>query len=247
MAVGNDIGVGILSYNRLHCIKRLLQSIYQHTDLNKVKVFVSDESTNQNVIDWLKSQDKITVFTNQPRCGIARNTNRLLKHLKEFKYSYLLNDDVVVLKDNWVNFYIKAHTDLNRYHHFCYRQPGIYGARDSDGKSNSIGAYNIRTIQSKPHGAVLFFTQSAFNKVGYFDEKFGIYGCEHVDWSNRISKSGIQPIGYHDIQGSNAYFSICNEPSSDANKSQHLSKAREYLNLVSSDNNRIYIQLPTGI
>ena len=53
--------------------------------------------------------------------------------------------------------------------------------------------------------------------VGYFDENFGKYGMEHVDWSHRVSMSKIQPAGYHDVDGSELFFKICNHESAVTN------------------------------
>ncbi|MFW5895724.1 MAG: glycosyltransferase family 2 protein [archaeon] len=239
--ISNNVGVGILSYNRLPALKRLINSIRLYSDLRKITVFVSDESNDKEIHKWLSKQTDIVTMINQPQLGIAGNSNRLLRCLSRFKYCLLLNDDVEILKNGWEQFYINAHYETNIYH-FCYHQIGVYGAKRSN-KITKFGKTRVETIHEKPHGAVLFYTNDAFNRVGYFDEKFGSYGIEHVDWSNRISMSGIQNPGFHDILGSQHYFKIHSDASSIPNKirGQCLNKARQYFAKVKNNQNRIYL------
>jgi len=242
--ISNNIGVGILSYNRIDCIQRLLASIRAHTDLNRTTVFVSDESTDPVVRDWLRKQTDIVVLTDQPRLGIAGNTNRLLRCLSRFKYGILLNDDVEILHDGWERFYRDASLNTG-IHHFCYRQEGVYGARKSQDSIRTIANYRVETITDKPHGAVLFFTNEAFQKVGYFDESFGLYGMEHVDWSDRISKANVQPPGYHDIVGADQYFKIHAVTSTVSNKGVELTQSRAKYAELKTNPNRVRVE-PTS-
>lgn len=241
-SIDAKIGIGILSYNRLNCVKRLLESIYKFTDLSKVSIFVSDESTDQAVINYLNSQPSITVATNQPRLGVAGNSNRLLKMLDQYEYCIILNDDVEVLKRGWEEFYPKA-SKLTRYHHFCYRQIGVYGANNQEGIITRIKGVKIRTISRKPHGAVMFFTNQLFKKIGYFDKKFPKYGLEHTDWSGRASKTDLVPLGFHDVIDSDRYFRIHNDKSSSPDNKNDLIRARQYYNTVIKNKDRIYLPL----
>lgn len=222
--ISNNIGVGILSFNRLSSLQRLINSIRRYTDLSQVTVFVSDESTDEKVSKWLKAQTDIIVLTDQPRLGIAGNSNRLLHCLKRFKHKILLNDDVEILSEGWERYYKEA-SRATGYHHFCYHQPGVYGAK-LNGQIINVGGYRIEKINEKPHGAVMFFTHQAFEKVGYFDEQFGWYGYEHVDWSDRISNTKIQPAGFLDVIGANRFFKIHAEKSVVPERGQELAKAR---------------------
>jgi len=238
--ISNDVGVGILSFNRIHCLHRLILSIRAHTDLSRTTVFISDESTNPETKDYLTKIPDMVVLPNQPRLGIAGNTNRLLRCLSRFKYKIILNDDVEILRPGWDSFYATHMKNLNA-HHFCARQAGVYGASDKDGKITVVNGVSIRTITEKPQGAVMAFDDLAFSKVGYFDESFGIYGMEHVDWSDRVSKSGIQGPGFHDIVGSGLYFKIYAEDSSTEDRSQHLSQARKTFEELKTKSNRLYV------
>ena len=240
-AISNNIGVGILSYNRLGSLQRLINSIRKHTDLSRTTIFVSDDgSSEQNVREWLSHQHDIVVLNNPHRIGVSGNSNRLLRCLERFKYKILLNDDVEILNNGWDRYYFDAMVNTG-YHHFCFRQPGLYGASQSDGKHQIVNAYNVATVIDKPHGAVLAMDHEAFSKIGYFDESLESYGMEHVDWSNRVSIAKLQPPGFHDIVGANRFFTIHREQSAFAQKGRFLRENRAKYESLKNNKNRVYV------
>lgn len=240
LSISNDIGIGILSFNRQGCLSRLVNSIRKFTDLARTTVFISDESTDARVGEYLKTIEDMAVLTND-RLGVAGNTNRLMRCLDRFKHKILLNDDVEILAAGWENFYFLA-MQKTGLHHFCYRQPGVYGAKVAEGQNSEINGLRINTVSEKPHGAVMAYNELAFKTVGYFDEEFGTYGMEHVDWSNRVSISGIQQPGFHDVGGSDAYFRIYAEESAAPDRVAHFNTARARFEKVRNDRSRILLK-----
>ena len=248
--ISNGVGIGILSYNRATSLQRLIQSIIKYTDLGRTTVFISDDASDdpqtKYYLNWLAGQSGIVVLRNEQRLGIAGNSNRLLRCLDRFPHKLLLNDDVEILSRGWDLAYpgIMAKTGL---HHLCYRQPGVYGA--TLGTPVIIGDTKLHVVDSKPHGAVMAFDVKAYDAVGHFDKSFGLYGCEHVDWSNRISKSGIQPPGFYDFDGSQQFFKIHAEQSAVQGRTELLRAARNRYESI--DQNRLKVdpdpssQVPT--
>ena len=214
-SISNNIGVGILSYNRKSSLKRLIDSIISNTDLRRTTIFISDDcSDDEETIQYLKNLKKsnnFVVITNDENIGIAGNSNRLLRCLKRFKFGLLLNDDVEVIKPGWDRFYSEA-TKHTKIHHFQYREHGIYGGKL--GNLVNKGPFDIRVVDQRPQGAILSFTSKMIEKCGYFDEEYGKYGMEHVDWSMKPSEFGIQEIGFFDVEGSDGYFKIHDDTSS---------------------------------
>ena len=237
----DGVGVGILSYNRLDCLKRLISSIRIHTDLSRTTVFVSDESTDSAVKEWLRNQGDVVLLDNKERLGVAGNSNRLLKCLSRFKYKILLNDDVEILNDGWQRFYVDAMQKTGM-HHFCFRQNGVYGATPLEAQRVKAGGLILNRIEKKVQGAVMALDHLCFEKVGYFDEGFNPYGMEHVDWSHRVQLSGIQPQGFYDVSGSEGFFRIHHVASATEDRSAMLSKAQETYRRVSQDSSRIFLK-----
>jgi len=226
--ISNNIGVGILSYNRGKVLERLVNSIIQKTDLRKTTIFISDDcSDDQDTVAYLDSiqtNRNIVIIRNKERLGVAGNSNRLLRCLKRFRYGMLLNDDVEVLDYGWDIFYFDV-MNRTKMHHFIFRQPGVYGAALGDEVKR--GGVILYKVDDKPHGAVLAFTNEAFSKIGYFDESYGLYGMEHVDWSQKMCEFGLQEPGFFDVEGSVQYFKLHSDDSSVSGKSEYLRSARE--------------------
>lgn len=229
--ISNNIGVGILSYNRKNSLKRLIDSIIKHTDLRSTTIFISDDnSDDQDTIDYLnylQPMNKFVIINNKENLGVAGNSNRLLRCLSRFEYALLLNDDVEILEKGWEYFYQKA-TKETGIQHFQYRQQGIYGAQL--GILQNIGNLDVRKVNEKPHGAILSFTSNMVQTCGYFDYNYGKYGMEHVDWSMKPAEFALQPPGFFDVEGSSTYFKIHNENTSIDKKDILLKQAREIFN-----------------
>ena len=225
--ISNGIGVGILSFNRPKSLRRLVNSIIRTTDLHRTTVFISDDgSTDTELHRYLAKLEKTNNFVilrNETRIGIAGNSNRLLRCLQRFPHKLLLNDDVEVLKKGWEHFYsgIMQNTKM---HHFCLHQPGVYGA--FEGVRQPVGNKILIRVDARPHGAVMALDDRAFAKVGFFDESFGYYGMEHVDWSTRVAAAKLQPSGYWDAEGADKFFKIYADRSAVPDRVKHLQVAR---------------------
>lgn len=226
--ISNNIGIGILSYNRLSSLKRLVDSITKNTDLRRTTVFISDDGSDKSdLIDYLnslQSSSNFVVIRNPKRIGIAGNSNRLIRCLSRFNYGVILNDDVEILKSGWEFVYPEA-MQKTGFHHFLYRQEGVYGAER--GELIRVDDVNLRVVYKRPHGAVMAFTREMLIKCGYFNEAFGLYGMEHVDWSQRAWEFELQDAGFFDVEGSHKFFKIHNDNSALPDKESYLKEARK--------------------
>lgn len=226
--ISNNIGIGILSYNRPESLKRLVDSMIKNTDLRKTTVFISDDgSTNEQLQDYLKLLEKsnnFVILRNSHNIGIAGNSNRLIRCLSRFDFGMLLNDDAVVLEPGWEYFYADAIKKTGM-HHFLYRQVGVYGAELGD-ILNKKGV-NLRVVNKRPHGAVMAFSREMLVKCGYFNEAFGLYGMEHVDWSKRVGEMGLQDQGFFDVDGSSKFFRINKDDSVVPDRIEKLREAKK--------------------
>lgn len=226
--VSNNIGVGILSYNRIESLRRCVNSIERYSDLNSTTVFISDDgSTDPNLLkylDELKTNTNFVVLKNEKRIGIAGNSNRLLRALSRFKYGIMLNDDIEILRPHWESFYIDG-LEKTGFHHFAFRQEGVFNAQL--GQKVVVNGQNLYRVTEKPHGACLAFTNHYVKTVGAFNEEFGQYGLEHVDWSEKGAYYELQPVGFYDLEGSDRYVKLHSDASSVKNKSELLNNARK--------------------
>lgn len=210
----NNIGIGILSYNRPDSLRRLLNSICTYTDINSTTVIVSDDhSTDIRVHEILKEYENkgIVILKNKNRAGIAGNTNRLIQCLSRFKYAILLNDDVEVLRSGWEYLYVNCMKSTG-FKHLIHREPGVYGA--AKGEKIILDSNVMYKCDDKPQGAILAYDTSIVDTIGYFDESYGLYGMEHVDWSTKVYEFGLQPPGFYDVDRSEKFIKTHKEESS---------------------------------
>jgi len=211
----DQVGVAILSTDRVECTKKLLDSIESKTPTIGWRVFVMDDSSeaNANQVFHVCQRDWVDYRRTGDRIGVARNTNEAMKVLEEFEFKIILNNDVEILKRGWALIYPMVMVATG-YHHLCFQQEGLWGAGTEKRPQTitQVKQFEIKTIHNFPQGAVMAYDQKAFKTVGYFDAKaFQGYGKSHWDWSFRVSDSGIQPEGIHDVIGSNNYFVVHNE------------------------------------
>ena len=226
--ISNDIAVGILSFNRQHSLKRLIESILKHTNLSKTTVFVSDDCSTEpetlRYLNELAATNRFCIIFNDKNLGIAGNSNRLLQCLQRFKYGLILNDDVEIISSGWEYFYIDA-MQATQLKHFIYREKDIYSA--SLGEPYITKGINLLKTDNQPQGAVLAFETSVIETIGFFNEAYGQYGMEHVDWSSKFHDFGIHAIrGFFDVLGSNRYFKLHNEKSSVLERSEKFQFAK---------------------
>ena len=213
----NDFGWGILSTDRPAKLERLLSSMDFYAE-DPPPVFVFDDSGQQGerlTADVCSRFPFVTFLKTGERLGVSGNTNQAIRFLSgKYPAFAILNDDMEILREGWEWFYAEA-LQRTGFHHFSFRQYGLWKAvphmRSKPGEipdtSSLQNGVEIRTIPEKPHGCLLVFDSVAVGRVGYFDaETFPRYGMEHVDFSNRVSLSGIQPPGIHDVADSNLFF-----------------------------------------
>lgn len=225
--ISNNIGIGILSYNRYHSLKRLIDSILANTDIHKTTIFISDDASTDpstcHYLNQLHEQGGIVVVRNKERLGVAGNSNRLIRCLSRFQYGLILNDDIEVLQQGWEHIYVDAMAKTGM-HHFMYRQEGVYGA--DRGTPKKVKDVDLFVVDDKPHGAVLAFDREMLTTCGYFDESYGLYGMEHVDWSQRVWEFTLQQPGFWDVAGSENFFHLHADKSIVDHKADHLKNAK---------------------
>lgn len=145
------IGIGITTNGRKHLLDELLDSIRIHTFRNDVKIYVADDTGRQQ--------------------GVAVMKNKCLKALKDCDHIFLLDDDVKIIQDGWIENFINS-----GYEHLMYlnKLHVLMSSNDTCDFYHDCG------------GVFMYMRKSAVDRVGAFNEKFEGYGFEHADYSIRI-------------------------------------------------------------
>jgi len=142
--------------------------------LAKWKEQVEKTYTNDNVVIYV-AEDTV-----EDRKGVAYRKNECLRALKDCDYVFLFDDDCYPIQAGWIKFFINS-----GYEHLIYCHPKFHGLKT---ETDDLLIYN------DCGGVFMFMQKSAIERVGGFNEDFGLYGFEHAEYSNRILNSRAYPV-----------------------------------------------------
>ena len=160
------VGIGVTSYNRPECLKECLEHINKHTESFEIHVATD---------------------TDEDRKGVAFRKNECLRALKDCDYVFLFDDDCFPIKDGWVEFFVgKMQFILTS--HLLFLTDKLHGKTHQH--VNGCHIYN------NCGGVFMALTKAQIDRVGAFNEKFKMWGFEHAEYSQRISKARMNWMPY---------------------------------------------------
>lgn len=180
------LGIAITTFNRAEHVIKQIQLIRKFS-LGEYELIICDDGSSDNTIDLLDKED--VSYISGKNKGIAWNKNRGLYYLANYTSSdvfLLLDDDILPSMYGWdvewcqgallhghINFiasYVKKHL--------------VFG----DCRANNPG------LSPLVQGAAIAINREILPLVGYIDNRFGRYGHEHTEYTNRIIKTGFGGI-----------------------------------------------------
>lgn len=199
------IGVGLSTYNRPDMALRVIRAIRETTNgVNTVCSIDGGNIGSYNIAEMLKHCGEVIIGTNQ---GVVRNKNRLLNYLQNCDFIFIIEDDLIPIKNGWVEKYLEA-LKATGYDHMNF----IHGLAQSN-KCNEIKYPNDLTIEYYKDlgGALMVMTKRCINEVGIFDPDYKFYGYGHCDYTRRCQLANLYPpvkIGHPHIKGMEAYLKL---------------------------------------
>jgi len=233
------IGVGIITCNRPEFFRECFNSLPK----DKIDEIVVVNDGKPLPFDISKG----VVLDNPKNVGVGVSKNRALKYLfdKGCDYIFLLEDDMLVKRDDVFEAYINAYKQSG-IHHFNYGPGSPFNRRQtiqdfdlhnrhlldqhSEPNPKMIVDYKDVKVALYEHTVAMFsfFTREVIEKVGYIDEEY-YNAWEHVDHTYRIIKAGYHPPfwWFADIANSDQYLTEAPgaiDNSSIANKTEQWEK-----------------------
>jgi GT2 family glycosyltransferase len=163
------IGVGVTTYNRPELLKNFI-AYYEKYKPDNCVLNIQDDTYD--------------------RRGVAFRKNENLRALQDCDYIFLFDDDCYPIKKDWHKYFIKHHLKSGE-HHFLYNDPSRHGFTT-----------NFKTdIMVTPNtgGVFMFLTKEVIEKVGAFNEQYGVYGFEHAEYSQRVCKAGLTSFPFQTL------------------------------------------------
>jgi len=204
------IGIGLSCYNRHDCVSLNCKFLSRYLD--QIKLVVADDGS-------LESQDTCGIDVIHGRNkGVATNKNRLLNHLKDCDYIFVIEDDVEIRDLGFVDSFLE-YVASTQYQALAYGPLtwSLWNVVDS-----SNGIHYTDTIQDPSlfyvPGTFMALTKQALKACGGLNSKFFGLGLEHMEWSWRLSKMGFlqdtAPNQYFtlDLSDSLSFFDVPRNP-----------------------------------
>ncbi|GKW10574.1 hypothetical protein PEC301899_08560 [Pectobacterium carotovorum subsp. carotovorum] len=198
------IGVGIVTYNREHGLRKLYESLPKN--IIDELIIVNDGEKHE----YFQSISH-EVIHNECNLGVGKSKNIALKHLmsRGVEYFFLIEDDIFIKKSSVFNEYISA-SKKTGIQHFNFSQHG--DGNKNEGKEpivNMMVSYGELSLPLYGYcvGAFSYYTRNCLNKVGLMDECY-YNAMEHVDHTISVFKATMHPpFGYFaDIPNSWEYI-----------------------------------------
>lgn len=186
---GKRIVVAITTRNRPEVFDVCLAHFktFRSTSLPTTYLILDDESSEENRALNEAVARRHGFWDNyqyvEPRMGIARAKNECLRRSYDAgDFFFLFDDDAFPRKAGWERLYIDKSV-THQCHHLLYCAD--VGPYVTVGDTHGISEYNA------PLGVLMFMTKKCLEVVGGFNEDFGIYGNEHIKYTNRVHASGL--------------------------------------------------------
>jgi GT2 family glycosyltransferase len=220
------IGIGIVTCDRIDYLNNCLKSL---PVINGPIVIINDGK--QDITDrvrGLKNSDNITLIQHETNKGVGISKNDALNFLlsKDVEHIFLLEDDILILKENVFDEYIKA-AQTSGILHFNYGPGSPFNRKQDSSILWDLHNRHLCDQHSEPnpkriidygnnvkislfeHTVAMFsyFHSSVLKEVGLHDEQF-FNAWEHVDLTYRIIKAGYHPPfwWFADIYNSQEYL-----------------------------------------
>lgn len=206
------IGIGICTYNRRELLKTLILRV-RETVKEKYDLFVADDGSTDDTVPMLQRM-KIE-YESGKHDGIAWNKNKIINRFKEYDYLFILEDDLLILKEGWVSHFIEA-SKVSGYNWIGFLQGGLYGTKHS---MEQFGEYHFE--QRQYDGDVIrFLTKKTIQVCGGYNPMFRGAGWEHGEYSFRIRSTALNKgaKGELSLISAQQYLSIRNIPSTTRSK-----------------------------
>lgn len=215
------IAIAILTWNRLPALDQIVSGLNKHCSSHEIAAFedagvkdstvasilqlvdCSERSIEYRYADKPELKSALAIvgepessgcrqyFLGTTNLGVAGNSNRALRWFMDETdrdYLCLCNDDLVI-KGDFADFYarVEAQTGVGLLC-FCGFTSEAY-AWDHI----VHGDYTFKKL-GRMTGAMMCISRKLVERIGYFDLKFGKFGEEHVDYTNRAKLAGFQQL-----------------------------------------------------
>jgi glycosyltransferase involved in cell wall biosynthesis len=180
------VSIIMITIDRYEQTKKTLDKILNNTGYEDFELLVADNgSTDERVIDYIKSLNPAVHLINGENKGVARTLNQLILRAKGDLIVHTGND--IDLPDGWLKGLLDCHKAIpNTGIAAIHTVEKLYPVQEVNGVGVHVGK---RIFGTK------MFSRKLIDKIGYYREDYHPYGMEDSDLSLRSHYSGM--INYY--------------------------------------------------
>ena len=188
-------------WNQLEFTKKCIESIFRNTS-SAFHLIIIDNGSGQPARDYLDKlardkKDAVTLIRNDRNLGFIKATNEGIKR-SNAPYICLLNNDTEVTK-GWLEEMIKV-AEKRKDIGTVNANSNTLGCRVKFGQRVGILAEKLKsfsgeyTLLAWATGFCMLIKREVIDKVGLFDEIYGMGNFEDADFSKRAQKFGYSSV-----------------------------------------------------
>jgi GT2 family glycosyltransferase len=189
------VSIIILTYNNLEITKQCIESILKNTNKTHYEIIVVDNGSTDKTSEYLQSFSSFQLILNKENYGFPKGCNQGYEIAKG-NYICLLNNDTIVT-ENWLErliYHLNNGFDIvGPCSNFVDgKQQVNLEIYNNETELNQIAEnfYNKNQYKSESVNWIIGFCmlikKEVIEKIGLFDEKFGLGNWEDIDFCTRV-------------------------------------------------------------
>ncbi len=197
----NGVSIVLAAYNALEYSRTCLESIIEYTKVPYELVLV-DNGSSDGTKEYFETFPGARVIRNETNLGFPRGYNQGMKACNG-KYIVLINNDCIV-SYNWLSNMLSCARSDAAIGMVGPRGNRINGVQRIEREFNSLEEFYRFTGEfNKPDpkkwfevkklvGFCLLLKREVMEKIGYFDESYGLGTHEDIDYALRARQAGFK-------------------------------------------------------
>lgn len=202
------ISIIILTWNCLDYTKRCLDTLRQHTDLDRHDVIIVDNGSTDGTVEFLRSLDWIRLIQNDTNLGFVKGNNIGIRHSDPHSDILLLNNDIEIAQDGWLETLKQAAytsddigivgcrltwPDGRLLHAGTFMPVDTMWGQQIGGLEQDVNQYNrIRDVDGIVF-ACAYIKREVIDRIGLLDEDYVSY-FEDTDYCLKAQQAGFRVV-----------------------------------------------------
>ncbi|WP_027185402.1 glycosyltransferase family 2 protein [Desulfovibrio inopinatus] len=191
------VNLTIVTFNRVECTQRCLESILEMTSYPYV-INIIDNGSTDRTREYLESIRHADGYSERINRIVYLDTNMGISpaynlgwSLSDAPYYVKIDNDVVFLRDDWLDVLVNIAETID--------DAAMIGFGENT--SGLRHAADDRLYYAGHVGGCTFIKRAVHEKIGFWNEDYGLYGEEDADYGLRARLAGFCNLRYADNKG----------------------------------------------